>query len=195
MDISPTVALLIIALVLLGLYILNGCSFKRQKDNFTRTPMTADTNCRFVRQHVDYAYGPDGSDIPEKQGKEFPHFMADVTDKLQPLEDGHVNLIRDEDKLWGEGNPRLWDQYTHNFVGCGNGKPYIVNDDKTRFALYEGGDIWATRVLEAEHLPAHGPRTSIPALTDLDMSQPAPFEQEYGGAKFLKRGDVVGLSH
>lgn len=185
MQITNTVAVLIVALVLLGLFILNGCSLKRGNDEkFTRTCMTADTNCKFVRTPVDYMYGND-TDIPSKKGMEFPHYLGNPTDKLQPLDHGHINLIKDEDLLW---NPnKLWKQYENDFKGCGNGKPYIVNDDKTRWELREVGDEWAARILEAQHLPEHGPRRTgnEAALVDLDMLQPEPFGPLYGGEGYL----------
>ena len=100
---------------------------------------------------VHYAF-LDGSEIPAHVAAQnamtipFPHLAGNPHDKLQPLDDpcvgnimadgkpdmqpcgaSRINLIQDESKLW---NPdKLWKQYEHNYKGCGNGKPYIVNDD------------------------------------------------------------------
>lgn len=160
-----------------GLYKLKPELFGR-KDNFTRTCLTADGNCQFVRSHVDYVY-KEQTEIPGKIGKDFPHRMADPTDKAQPLEDGPIDLIKDERKL---NNPNLlWKQYEHDWKGSGNGKPYIVNDEKTRFSLAEVGDIWLERKLNAERQPAHGPQGRYPALTEQDYITPEPYDRMYGG--------------
>lgn len=149
-----------------------------KRDNFTRTCLTADGNCQFVRSHVDYVY-KDQTEIPQKIGMDFPHLMGDPTDKLQPLEEGRINLSRDELKL---SNPDLlWKQYQHDWQGSGNGKPYIVNDEKTRFSLAEVGDIWAERQLYAQTTPLHGPVGTQPALTEIDYVTPEPYGRLYGG--------------
>lgn len=213
MKVSNTAAVLIIALVLLGLYLLGGCKMKGGQESFTRTCTSADTNCKFVRSPVDYAFN-NVSDIPGRQPPAgnpnavlFPHLMGNITDELQPLDDPcvgqimqtpsgpkpskpcsqtRIDLIGDEKKLW---NPsKLWKQYENDYKGCGNSKPYIVNDDKTRFALREVGDEWMARRLEnqmvdpamygipdARHMPLR------PALTDLDIVEPDAFNSLYGG--------------
>lgn len=184
MQVSNTVAILIIALLLLGLYIFNGCKLgkSQDKEDFTRTCLTGDTNCKFVRSHVDYAYGNDTS-IPMKKDLPFPHAIANEQDKLRPLNEGRINLIKDEEKLW---NPdKLWVQYENDWKGCGNGKPYIVNDDKTRFLLREVGDEWAARILEAQRTPAHGPEANFPAIVDLDLAKQEEFQPLYGGSDYL----------
>lgn len=214
MKVSNTAAVLIIALVLVGLYLLGGCKMSSGKsENFTRTCTSADTNCKFVRSPVDYAFA-NVSDIPSHQPPAgnpnailFPHLLGNPTDELQPLDDPcvgdivqtpsgpkpskpcsetRINLIKDEDKLW---NPnKLWVQYENDYKGCGNGKPYIVNDDKTRFELRAVGDEWMARRLEHQMVDprlygipdaAHQPRH--PALTDLDLVEPDGEEQLYGG--------------
>ena len=204
MQISNTAALLIVVLSVLGLLVLGGCK-KASDEKFTRTCLSADSNCKFVRQHVDYVSqtGPKdcktqtGANAGSCQGLERlptaePHYMADPTDKLQNPDQGPVNLIKDEDLLWNQD--KLYQQYTHNYTGCGNGKPYIVNDDKTRFALREVGDEWAARILEAQHIPQHGgpfsPADKNYALTDLDMAEPDVYSQLYG-AQWLNEWDGV----
>lgn len=213
MQISNTAAALIIALALLGLFLYGGCK-KGGNENFTRTCTSADTNCRFVRSPVDYAF-LDGSEIPAHVAAQqamtipFPHLAGNPHDKLQPLDDpcvgnvmangrpdmqpcgvSRINLIQDEAKLW---NPdKLWKQYEHNYKGCGNGKPYIVNDDKTRHELSDIGNEWAVRVLDHQRLPQHGPRGRNPALTDLDMIEPDQFDELYGGS-WLRKNRSVGM--
>ena len=184
-EVSNTVALLIIAVVVVGLFILGsskyGCGGK--KDHFTRTCLTADTNCQFVRSPVDYVYKT-MTEVPAKKGRDYPHLMADCSDELQPLEQSPgIQLIRDEAKL--RDQDKLWKQYENDWKGCGNGKPYIVNDEKTRFTLAEVGNQWAHRILNAQHLPAHGPKGEDRALTELDMITPEPFDRMYGGSDFL----------
>lgn len=150
-----------------------------KKSNFTRTCLTADTNCQFVRSHVDYVY-KENTEVPQKIGMDFPHYLGDPRDKLQPLDQGNVNLIRDEEKL---ANPDLlWKQYEHDWQGCGNGKPYIVNDEKTRFSLAEVGDMWAHRQLYAQKTPLHGPQGKYPALTEQDAIVQDSFDRLYGGS-------------
>lgn len=186
-EVSNSTALIIIAIVVLGLLVWGGCGggCGGKKDHFTRTPLTADTNCQFVRSPVDYVYKT-MTEIPSKVGKDYPHLMADRTDKLQPLDQSPgINLVRDEDKLWNQD--KLWKQYENDWVGCGNGKPYIVNDEKTRFSLTEAGNEWAHRILNAQHLPAHGPKVAPEdrALTELDYINPEPFDRLYGGSQYL----------
>jgi len=184
-EVSNAVALVIIALVVLGLFFWGGCKIGcgANKDNFTRTCLTADTNCQFVRSPVDYIYKTMTS-IPEKVGKDYPHLMADRTDELQPLDQSPgIELVRDENKLW---NPdKLWKQYENNWSGCGNGKPYIVNDEKTRFELTEVGNEWAHRILNGQSGPRYGPPNPDRALTDLDYIMPEPFDRMYGGSDYL----------
>ena len=178
MQVSTTTVVIVIVLVVLALFLVGGCS-KGGRNNFTRTCLTADTNCKFVRTPVDYIYGPLTA-VNERKCKLYPHWMADITDELQPLDHGPVNLGSEEDKLW---NPhKLWRQYENDWRGCGNGRPYIMNDEKTRFSLAEVGDIWAKRILESTRSPAHGPIGACPALTDEDMIRPEPYEQLYGGS-------------
>lgn len=206
MKISNTAAVLIIALVLLGLFVLGGCKMGKGKtEQFTRTCTSADTNCKFVRSPVDYAFET-MSEIPAHQaalaastiGTGFPHLMGNPSDELQPLDDPctgnikpdgkqtrrpcgltNINLIKDESLLWHPN--KLWKQYENDYKGCGNGKEYIVNDDKTRFELNAVGDVWAARILEHQRLPQHGPVGKHPAITDQDLVEPDTFSQLYGG--------------
>lgn len=181
MEVSNTTAIIVVGAVVGALVVYGSCklAWANKKDNFTRTCLTADTNCQFVRSHVDYVY-KDQTEIPQKIGMDFPHHLGDPKDKLQPLDQGRMNLARDEMKLW---NPNLlWKQYEHNWKGCGNGKPYIVNDEKTRFSLAEVGDIWAERQLYAQSTPQHGLfHAKYPALTEQDEITPEPFGRLYGG--------------
>lgn len=191
-KVSNTVALLIIALVVLGLFLFGGCKLgcRDRKDNFTRTCLTADTNCQFVRSPVDYIYKTT-TEIPPKVGRDYPHLMADRTDELQPLDQSPgIELVKDENKLWNQDS--LWKQYEHDWSGCGNCKPYIVNDEKTRFMLSEVGNQWAHRILNAQHLPAHGPPVQDRALTELDYTTPEPFDRMYGGSCYLPQN--IGYS-
>lgn len=199
MKVSNTAAVLIIALVLLGLYLMGGCKKNTENEGFTRTCTSADTNCRFVRSPVDYAFETQ-TEIPAHMNMDFPHLMGNPTDKLQPLDDPcsgmivqtpqgprpslpcgktRINLIADEEKLIHPD--RLWVQYENDYKGCGNGKPYIVNDDKTRHELADIGDEWAVRVLDHQRLPEHGPIGNQPALTDLDIAVPDVGGPLYGG--------------
>lgn len=209
MKVSNTAAVMIIALVLLGLYLMGGCRMrgKNSDEKFTRTCTSADTNCRFVRTPVDYAFETQ-TEIPAHMNMDFPHLMGNPADKLQPLDDPcsgeiiqtvngpmaskpcgktRINLITDESKLIHPD--KLWVQYENDYKGCGNGKPYIVNDDKTRFQLREVGDEWAVRVLEHQRVPEHGPIGNHPALTELDIIVPDQFDQLYG-ASWL--GSMIG---
>lgn len=177
--VSNTVAIIIIALAVLALFVFGG-GCKNQKDNFTRTCLTADTNCSFVRSPVDYAYKTITS-IPSKVGKDHPHLMADPSDEFQPLEQG-VDLIKDEKKLWNQD--LLWRQYGNDWSGCGNGQSYIVNDEKTRASLSDAGNEWARRMLDSQRLPEHGPNSSD-VITEQDMIAPEPHDRLYGGSDFL----------
>jgi hypothetical protein len=186
MQVSNTVAALIVVLVLLGLYIWNGCKMNLkkydEKEDFTRTCLTGDSNCKFVRSHVDYVYGDD-TDIPMKKGMPFPHAIANLQDKRRPLDQGRIDLIKDEQLLWDP--KKLWVQYENDWKGCGDGKPYIVNDDKTRWSLKDVGDVWAARILEAQRTPAHGPEGAFPAIVDLDLAKQDQFQPMYGGSDYL----------
>ncbi len=181
MEVSNTTALVVVGGVVAALAVYGTCKFAlgTNKDNFTRTCLTADANCTFVRSHVDYVY-KDQTEIPGKVGMDFPHRMGDPRDKLQPLAEGRINLTRDEEKLW---NPDLlWKQYENDWQGCGNGKPYIVNDEKTRHSLAAVGDVWLLRQLNAQSTPQHGSRNvKYPALTEQDYITPEPFGRLYGG--------------
>lgn len=182
-QVSNTTAIVVLGAVAGAVAIYGMCHVMlNKKDNFTRTCLTADSNCQFVRSHVDYVY-KDQTEIPTKKGKDFPHLMGDPRDKLQPLEDNSIDLIQDEMKLH---NPDLlWKQYENDWKGCGNGKPYIVNDEKTRFSLAEVGDVWLERQLYAQRTPQHGPRGKYPALTEQDEITPEPFDRMYGGGSWL----------
>jgi hypothetical protein len=131
---------------------------------------------------VDYAFNS-MTDVPEKMGMPYPHYIANRTDKLQPLDHGRIDLIKDEKLLWHPN--MLWKQYENDWVGCGDAKPYIVNDEKTRFALAETGDIWLHRILDGMITPAHGPVNGAPALTEQDIIQPEPYQPMYGGYGYL----------
>jgi len=188
-EVSNITALIVIALAILFLFFVGGCGAK--KDNFTRTCLTADTNCQFVRSPVDYVYKTMTS-IPEKQGKDYPHLMADRTDELQPLDQSPgIKLDRDMDKLWDD--TKLWTQYGNDWAGCGNGNPYIVNDEKTRFELREVGNEWAVRILNGQSGPRYGPvGPDGPALSEIDIVDPSPFDRLYGGSDYLPQN--IGYS-
>lgn len=184
MEVSNRTAMIIIAgsAIVIGVVVAYKMGwFNKKRDGFTRTCLTADTNCQFVRSHVDYAY-KDQTEIPTKKGMDFPHFMANPSDKLQPLDEGKIDLIKDERKL--NNQDLLWKQYEHTWKGCGNGKPYIVNDEKTRFSLAEVGDIWAWRQLYGMNSDMHH-RGSIKALTEEDAVVPDAFDRLYGGSDYL----------
>jgi|WetSurMetagenome_2_1015567.scaffolds.fasta_scaffold292519_2 hypothetical protein len=184
MEVSNRTALIVVAsaAVVIGAFMAWKMGvFNKKKNNFTRTCLTADSNCQFVRSHVDYVY-KDQTEIPTKKGMDFPHFMANPTDKLQPLDEGRIDLIKDERKL--NNQDLLWKQYEHDWKGCGNGKPYIVNDEKTRFSLVEVGDVWAERQLYGMDSPMHH-KGNIRALTEQDAIVPEPFDRLYGGSNFL----------
>jgi hypothetical protein len=174
MEVSNKVAITVIASVIVLIIVYSLCA---KRDNFTRTCGTADQNCQFARSPVDYAFVSQ-TEVPEKKGMLFPHMMADPTDKTFPLEDYPINLIRDEDKLWDP--KKLWVQYENDYPGCGNGQPYIVNDETTRFNLVDVGDFWAERILNSQ---SSWPKGN--ALTDQDIIQPEPFGRLYGGSGFL----------
>ena len=140
--------------------------------------MTADSNCRFVRSPVDFAY-EEITTIPVKEGKIFPHYLGNPTDKLQPLDHGHIDLVKDEGLLWNQD--KLFKQYGNDWKGCGNGKPYIVNDEKTRFGLADVGDMPLWRKLIGASGPEYGPPGRNPALSDDDITMPDGFETHYGG--------------
>lgn len=176
MEVKPIVAGGIVLAVAVVAYLL----FKRE--GFTRTCLSADTNCRFVRSPVDYAFNS-MTDIPQKMGMQFPHKIANIKDKLQPLSSGKIDLIKDESLLWHPD--KLWKQYEHNWGGCGDNQMYIVNDDKTRFSLADVGDIWVHRILNSMPSPAHGPAGNDPALTEQDLIRPEPFQPHYGGYSYI----------
>ncbi len=165
------------------IFVISKYGANRSKNNFTRTCLTADTNCQFVRSPVDFAYKT-MTEIPEKVGMPYPHQLGSPNDKLQPLENGRIDLTQDEMKLW---KPELlWEQYSNTWGGCGNNDVYIQNDEKTRFSLIEVGDAWAWRQLNSESGPRFGPKNvRYPAITEADITTPEPYERLYGGSKFL----------
>jgi hypothetical protein len=181
-KVSTTTAVLVLVLVVIVLMVLtrrSSAAAAAKKEGFERTCMTAAGNCTFVRTPVDYVYRT-STEVPTKIGRDYPHYVGNPTDKAQPLEDGYIDLEKDMRKL--ENPELLWKQYGNDWTGCGNGKPYIVNDEKTRSQLADTGDIWATRQLYAMRTPAHGPVGRYPALTEQDEVVLDPFDRSYGGS-------------
>ena len=173
MKISTAAAITLIALIFLFFLFYGGGSCK---DNFTRTPLSSCTNCRFVRSHVDYAYDDHSN----------PHWMANPKDTRQPLEDGPIDFYADERKL---DNGALFKQYENNWVD-GTRKPYIVNDNKTRTLLREVGDEGARRVLDSTPSAMHtrSPAGTAPLYTDLMLAPGDPYpadHPEYGGTGYF----------
>lgn len=184
MEISMLSGLLILGAALLLLFIFGGCKTGcGKKDHFTRTCLNADVHCNFVRSPVDFAYPADKSEIPAHQGMLFPHWLANISDKIQPLEGGPIDLIRDEQLL--QDQDLLWKQYGNEWKGCGDGKRYIVNDDRTRSGLTDIGDLQEVRELNHMRVPRAlwGPEGREPALTDFDIIRPEPFPATYVGGQ------------
>lgn len=190
MNISNKSAFIIICLVLVGLFIIGGCKFGcTQKDGYTRTCLTDTGNCQFVRTPVDYAM----KNPPEGAWQSNPHFIANPQDETQPLEFGNIDFYSDERKLGGSGRIPLWQQYDNNFGGCGNDKEFIVNDEKTRDLLREVGDEGARRILDNMHTPRHGPRTGVPAFTELSLCKEDPYplnDRIYGSYSYFWRDQL-----
>lgn len=153
-----------------------------KSENYIRTTMTQDKSCSFNKAPVDYAF-LDISEVPEKQDYVFPHYLADPTDKLQPLSHGYIDLIKDENKLWAGSD--IWKQYENTWQGCGKGYPYVVNEEITRFGLTSAGDEGLHRILNGMPSPAHGPAGRNPALTEIDAVIVDPFDKLYGGSDYL----------
>ena len=174
-DIQLWIVAAAVALVFVAGYIV----WRRRREGFTRTCMSANNNCQFTRPPVDYVYWTD-TEIPTKVGRDFPSFMGNPTDKAQELTHGYIDLEKDMQKLV---HPELlWQQYGNDWAGCGNGEAYIVNDEATRAKLSDVGDIWAVRQLLSMRTPAHGPVGIHPALTDEDIAVRDPFDRAYGGS-------------
>ncbi len=173
-------AIAAVALTAGAIILLKGCDDdKRRRDNFTRANLTMAPHCMFSRTPVDYAY--EGySSIPSNKGMLNPHWLGDKGDKAQPLEDGFVDLLRDEKKL--QNPDLLWRQYEPDYMGCGNGEPYIVDDNKTVAELTDTGSVWLVRKMRAEYGPNVDPYSGRHrALTEEDAVTPDPFDKEYGG--------------
>jgi hypothetical protein len=168
---------IIIGIVIILILIIYLCSSKSHKDGYTRTPLGL--NCQFRRTPVDFAMnGEDGWQTN-------PHWMADPSDKYQPLDFGPVDLFKEERKL--ENGSNIFEQYTNDWEGPGNGKVYLMNDNKTRSLLTEVGDMGIRRVLDDEW----GPRFGQKGFSNTEISQlsPDPYTADhalYGGMKFLK---------
>ena len=183
---------IVLILLLIGFLVLLLCINKNQRDNYTRTCLTDSTNARFVRTPVDYAMKDvvlEGEDPIGWQRN--PHWIANPHDKLQPLGFGPVDFYPDERKIWNE---TVYDQYSPNSSGCGNGEPYLVNDNKTRTLLREVGDEGLRRILDNMTGPEHGPETLVPPHTELTDSRPDPYTQSsklYGGPSYFFR-DTFG---
>lgn len=182
-----------LALVLLA----TRCASNR--DHYMRADLGG-VNTVHRRSPVDFAMKY--YDLPTKreEGPEWeagnPHFRTDPTSKWHQLEDGHVDLYRDERKLSTQGHlwpwsatgsgdeDMLWRQYEHNYLGAGKGNEYVVNDIRTRSLLGDEGEFDAKRVLDNARDPRmYGPSRG-PLNLEIDYIQPDPWhvdERIYSG--------------
>lgn len=173
MKFTTTHYIIIGVIVLVVSYVI----YKKRTDFFTRTCITGDTSAAFVRSPVDYAF-QDITEIPSKVGMVFPHFLGKPNDNLQPLETSHgINFTPDELKL---DDGTLFTQYDNNYPGCGNGKPYIVNDNMTRDQLTRVGDMTARRIMDAQITPLHVKANVYPVYPEQDAIQPDGYARQYG---------------
>jgi hypothetical protein len=175
---KPMAAAIVVVVAVVAYFIFRSM----KSENYIRSTLTQDTSCQFVRSPVDYAFA-DITPVPERHDWPYPHYLADRTDKLQPLDHGFVDLIKDENKLW-QGSD-IWKQYENTWAGCGKGYPYVVNDFKTRADLASVGDEGLHRILNGLPSPAHGPAGRNPALSEIDVVVVDPFDKLYGGSDYL----------
>lgn len=156
--------------------------YRYRRDHFTRTCITGDTSATFVRSPVDYAY-EDITEIPTKIGMKFPHYLGKPTDDLQPLEGSHgINLEEDMTRL---ADGVLFKQYENDWAGCGNGMPYIVNDNVTRDQLTRVGDMDTRRKMDAEITPYHVKAAVYPVIPEQDVVRPDGYPRLYGGEPYI----------
>jgi len=187
-QISKKAAVLIVVLVVILLFILGGCKMGcKSKDSYTRTCLRDTQNCQFVRTPVDYAMKMP----PDTAWQRNPHWMGHPKDETQPLDFGPVDLFAEERKL--HHPDEIFQQYGHNYPGCGNGREFIVNDEKTRDLLREVGDEGARMILDNMGGPAFGPRTGIPSETELSLIRPDPYKADqklYGSYPYFFRDQL-----
>jgi len=189
MDIPNTTVILILAVVVILFLVIRGCGDKKKRDGFSRTPLTNCTNCKFVRTPVDFAFKDIDSPIPNGW-RSNPHYIAEPTDKAQPLGFGPIDFWADSRKL---DNGTLWEQYGNNYVG-GDKQTYIVNDTKTRSMLSEVGDLTMRRILDSQ--PANSPLYDGPIPNPMRLQKIIEASEDpegaasnpmYGGNRYLKR--------
>ena len=186
MQISSKVSILILTGLVGSLAVLY--LVLRKKDHFTRTCLRDSSNARFVRTPVDFAMK-----IGKGGWQENPHWIGNPKDRTQPLDFGPVDLFADERKL--SNQDELFKQYDNNWEGCGNGKVFASNDQKTRSLLKEVGNIGASRILDNIQTVFHGPKTGVPSETELSYCVEDPYPQSeklYGGEPFYFQ-DTVGI--
>ena len=169
---SELVLLLCVLLGLVLIFVGASCTLSCPGDNktegFVRTPLK--NACGFVRSPVDYAYSEGVT------AKDNPHYIADPSNSLQPLEQGPIDFHRDNRAL-AQGS--LFSQYENDYRGATTTSiPVFDNDAKTRATLTRVGDVEASRNLN--QIPTF--RNVL--FEEIPMSENSVYEQMYGGNMF-----------
>ncbi len=190
-EISGTVVILLVVLVLAVLFVVGKCSFSCSTKSGYQRPLIegykrsclANDCFGLQRTPVDYAFKyPHG-------WQRNPHWQAFPGDEHQPLDYGPIDFHLDARRL-NANHGVLFQQYRQDWGGCGKNQVYLVNDSKNRFDLTNVGDQGAREVLDDMYNPRFGPRGI--SHTEQTYNEPNPyFDKIYGGHNWLVH-DLLG---
>ena len=160
--------ILIVCIILIAaiLYVWGKCSLScGSYEGYKRASLSQSGPMK--RSPVTTAFMGDGM-------SENPHYQADPSDELVPLEYGGVDLYAGQRNV-AAGNAHV--ELDEDYAGRGMGSTYLPNDHKTRQDMVDSGDMGWHRLLNnmvSDHQPSESSQVMV---ADLATAGPADYNQ------------------
>ena len=164
-----TIALTVVIVGIVAYYAWNNCKVdcrKQLTEGYIRSPLSNIGELK--RTPVTFAFRGDGM-------TNNPHYGADPSDKLVPLEFGGYNPYRRVVDRVLDPLRRSTTKPCHNASECKDSDAYIVNDSKARRDMIESGDVSWFNIFNNMMSPAH---KTYPGVRPYDVAASEPnFDQ------------------
>lgn len=123
--------LIILGILIVCFFIWNKCSLTCGSKEGFKQPVLSQEGDYMKQSPVDYVYKGNGMDAN-------PHYLADPSDRLVPLEYGGVDFYKDDRKVI---DGTIFDSIGPCYMEHGDGEKYLVNNSRTRADMIDSGDM------------------------------------------------------